>query len=73
MKKLALTETGRRIHEQHIGDIDILEERCRRGIAPEEMKMFLTVAGRLKQNLEEDIARNNSQPDNSGKKPEEQE
>ena len=44
------------IHEQHIDDIDLLEERCKRNIAPEELEVFLAVAGKLKENLEADIA-----------------
>ena len=68
LKMLALTEVGRRTHERHIGDIDILEEQCRRNIAPEEMEVFLAVAGKLKQNLEEDIAHSYSQPDDSEEK-----
>lgn len=56
LKKLVLTEKGRNIHEQHIDDIDLLEERCKRNIAPEELEVFLAVAGKLKENLEADIA-----------------
>lgn len=73
LKKLALTEVGRRIHEQHIGDIDILEEQCRRNITSEELEVFLSVAGKLKKNLEEDIARSYSQPGECGNKWEKQE
>lgn len=61
LKKLVLTEKGREIHEQHIGYIDMLEEQCKRNITPEEMELFLRIAGKLKQNLEEDIARSYSQ------------
>lgn len=57
LKKLVLTERGRKIHEQHIGYIDLLEERCTRNITPEEMRGFLAAAEKLKQNLEEDISR----------------
>ncbi len=71
LKKLALTERGRRIHERHMGDMDILEERCRRNITPEELKVFLTVAEKLKQNLEEDIANSISQSNDLAMKPEE--
>ncbi|EOS22749.1 hypothetical protein C806_03361 [Lachnospiraceae bacterium 3-1] len=71
LKKLALTERGRRIHERHMGDMDILEERCRRNITPEEFKVFLTVAEKLKQNLEEDIANSISQSNDLAMKPEE--
>lgn len=58
LKKLVLTERGKQIHEQHINHIDILEEQCKRNITPEELHIFLTVAEKLKQNLEEDIASN---------------
>lgn len=70
LKKLVLTEKGRKIHQQHIGYIDILEERCKRNITPEEMKVFLAVAGKLKQNLEADIACSYSKFSASGKKTE---
>lgn len=56
LKKLVLTELGKQIHEQHISHIDILEAQCRRNITPEELEVFLTVVGKLKRNLEEDIA-----------------
>ena len=68
LKKLVLTEKGRRTHEQHIGYLDILEERCKRGITPEEIEMVLAVVGKLKQNLEEDIANSYSQAHSSKKK-----
>lgn len=58
LKKLALTERGRQIHEQHIRHIDILEAQCKRNITPEELHIFFTVVEKLKQNLEEDIASN---------------
>lgn len=58
LKKLVLTEKGRRINEQHRDDIDILEERCKRDITPEHLEIFRKVAEQLKQNLEEDIASN---------------
>lgn len=61
LKKLVLTEKGRETHERHIGDIDVLEERCKRGVTPEELEQFFTVAKKLKQNLEEDIANTYSQ------------
>lgn len=68
LKKLVLTEKGRKIHEQHIDDIDLLEERCKRNISPEDIELFLAVAGRLKRNLEEDIACSYSKISVSGKK-----
>lgn len=56
LKKLVLTENGRNIHEMHMNDIDVLEERCKRNISQEELKNFWSVAEKLKHNLEEDIA-----------------
>ena len=38
LKKLVLTENGRKIHELHINDVDVLEERCQRNISEEEIK-----------------------------------
>jgi DNA-binding MarR family transcriptional regulator len=70
LKRLVLTEKGCKIHEQHIGYIDLLEERCKRNIAPEEMEVFLAVAEKLKQNLEADIACSYSKLFASGKKTE---
>lgn len=58
LKKLMLTENGRKIHEVHINDIDILEARCKRNISERELENFWKVAEQLKQNLEEDIASN---------------
>lgn len=58
LKRLVLTENGRKIHEVHINDMDILEERCKRKISKEELENFWKVAEQLKQNLEEDIASN---------------
>lgn len=58
LKKLVLTENGRKIHEMHINNIDILEERCTRNISQKELENFWKVAEKLKQNLEEDIASN---------------
>lgn len=58
LKKLLLTENGRNIHEVHINDIDILEERCKRNISQEELQSFCSVVEKLKHNLEEDIASN---------------
>ena len=58
MKKLVLTENGRKTHELHMDDMDILEERCKRNITREELKTFWKVAEQLKRNLEEDIASN---------------
>lgn len=58
LKKLVLTETGRKIHELHMNDIDVLEERCKRKIDEEDLKIFWKVAEQLKRNLEEDIAAN---------------
>lgn len=58
LKKLVLTETGRKIHELHINDVDVLEERCQRNISEEEIKTFWDVAEKLKHNLEEDILSN---------------
>ena len=56
LKRLALTDLGRQIHKAHISHIDILESQCKRGISPEEMQAFYSVAGKLKRNLEEDLA-----------------
>ncbi len=70
LKKLVLTAKGRKIHEQHIGCIDVLEARCKRNITPEEMEAFLAVAGKLKQNLEENIACSYARMSPSGKKTE---
>ena len=58
LKRLVLTEKGRTIQEMHTYDIDLLEERCKRNISEEELKVFRTVIRKLKQNLEEDIASN---------------
>ena len=58
LKKLVLTENGRKIHEMHINNIDVLEERCKRNISKEELENFWRVAEKLKRNLEEDIAWN---------------
>ena len=57
LKKLVLTQRGRQIHEQHICHVDILEAQCKRGISQEEMQAFLSVAEKLRRNLEEDIVR----------------
>lgn len=57
LKRLALTDLGRQVHERHISHIDTLEAQSMRGIAPEEMRAFRAVAEKLKRNLEEDIAR----------------
>ncbi len=70
LKKLVLTEKGRKIHEQHIGYVDILEERCKRNITQEELEAFQAVAEKLKRNLEEDIARSCSRLCNFDGKPE---
>ena len=56
LKKLALTELGRKIHEQHISHVEVLEAQCKRNITPEEIQSFLVVAEKLKRNLEEDLA-----------------
>lgn len=58
LKKLVLTETGRKMHELHMNDIDVLEERSKRKIDEEDLKIFWKVAEQLKRNLEEDIAAN---------------
>lgn len=58
LKKLVLTETGRKIHELHINDVDVLEKRYQRNISEEEIKIFWAVAEKLKHNLEEDILSN---------------
>lgn len=58
LKKLVLTEKGVRMHEQHMNDMEVLETRCRKNISPEEIEVFLRVAGKLKKNLEKDIAAN---------------
>lgn len=58
LKKLVLTENGRKVHLIHMNDTDILEERCQRGIPKEDIETFRTVAEKLKKNLEEDIASN---------------
>lgn len=58
LKKLVLTENGRKVHEMHINNVDVLEERCKRNISPGELKTFWIVAEKLKKNLEEDIISN---------------
>lgn len=58
LKKLVLTETGRKMHELHMNDVDVLEERCKRNIDEVDLKIFWKVAEQLKRNLEEDIAAN---------------
>ncbi len=61
LKRLVLTERGKQIHEQHISYIDMLEEQCKRNISQEEIEIFLKIAGKLKQNLEEDIQKREGQ------------
>lgn len=52
LKKLVLTEKGIELHETMRRTIDRLEERTVEGISPEEMTVFMKVAGKLKRNLE---------------------
>ncbi|MEG0961271.1 MAG: MarR family winged helix-turn-helix transcriptional regulator [Lachnospiraceae bacterium] len=58
LKKLVLTDLGRKTHEEHISYIDVLEKRCKRNISLEELEVFLKVVSKLKRNLEEDIVCN---------------
>lgn len=52
LKKLILTDEGKRLHHMILKTIDRLEERTVEGISQEEMDSFLKVGEKLKKNLE---------------------
>ena len=52
LKRLVLTDKGRKMHEDTVVDIDFIENYIRRGISEEEIKAFFNVVRKLKENIE---------------------
>ncbi len=52
LKKLILTPAGEALHLKTVSIIDILDRRTKKGIAPQELKVFFGVIEKLKANLE---------------------
>jgi DNA-binding MarR family transcriptional regulator len=53
LKKIVLTEKGRRTHEENIAHFDRIEELLRKGIPQEKLDVFFEVCGMIKKNLSE--------------------
>ena len=51
LKKLVITDKGRRIHENCDHEIMLLEEDLRKGIPPEKLEIFFEVCEMMKDNL----------------------
>lgn len=51
LKKLVLTEKGRRLNERRVAEIEQCERTLADGISEEELAVFFKVCGKIKQNL----------------------
>ena len=54
LKKIELTEKGKRLHRQMEDSIDRMEDKLIQGLSEEETSMLLTLLSKVKQNVEQD-------------------
>ena len=55
LKRLILTEKGRKIHEENMMDIDSMEQHIRSGISQKDMDTFFCVIRKIRKNLEKEV------------------